>query len=102
MGEAELISHKKQLLIRSVFFFYGNAASDELGKQIASDIEQHWNEGDTFVIIKHDRFKVIFNIEGHHAKKLTPQDVYENTNQRNNYFRIDENSPKEVSFVDGI
>jgi hypothetical protein len=102
MGEAELIHHKKQLLIRSVFFFYGNAASDELSKQIARDIEQHWNEAEAIIHLRHDTYKVLFSIEGFYAKDLTPLDVFENTNQRNNYFRIEESSPMEVSFVDGI
>lgn len=101
MGEAELIPHKKQLVIRSVFFFYGNAASDELSKKIARDIEQHWNEA-AVIHLRHDTYKVLFNIEGVYAKYLKPQEVFENTDPKFNYFRIEKTSPMEVSFVDGI
>lgn len=102
MGEAELIPHKNQLLIRSVFFFYGNAANEELSKQIASDIEQHWNEGEAMAVIKHTAYKVVFDIKGFYAKTLQPDDVFYNTNPQNNYFRIEESSPMAVSFVDGL
>jgi hypothetical protein len=102
MGEAELIPHKKQLIIRSVFFFYGNAASEELSRQIASDIEQHWNEGEAMTVIKHDAYKVVFDIKGIYAKTLHPDDVFYNTNPQYNYFRIEETSQMEVSFVDGL
>jgi len=102
MGLAELIPHQHLLLIRSVFFFYGNAANEDLSKQIANDIELHWNEAAAFAIIKHNKYKVQFDIKGFHAKGLTPEDVFENTNPQYNYFRIEETSPLEVSFVDGI
>lgn len=102
MGEAELIPHKQQLIIRSTFFFYGNAANEELSKKIAKDIQQHWNEGEAFVITRNGKYKVQFDIKGFYAKNLTPLDVFENTNPQNNYFRIGETSPMQVSFVDGI
>jgi hypothetical protein len=102
MGHAELIPHQHLLLIHSIFFFYGNAANEELSKQIANDIQSHWNEGEAFAIIRHNKYKVKFAIEGFCAKDLTPTEVFENTDPKNNYFRIEEKSPLEVSFVDGI
>lgn len=102
MGEAELIPHQQQLIIRSIFFFYGHAATEELGKKVAGDIQQYWNVGSTFVIVRQEKYKVQFDIEGIYAKDLSPADVFENTNPRNNYFRIEETSPLQVSFADGI
>lgn len=102
MGEAELIPHKKLLIIHSTFFFYGNAASETLSKKVATDIQQHWNEGECYVTINHNRYKIQFHIEGLYAKDLTPLVVFENTNPQYNYFRIEETSPLQVSFVDGI
>ena len=102
MGEAEIQQYNRQLVTRSIFFFYGNAANNELSKQIARDIQNHWNEGDATVIINHDRYKVIFKIDGFCKKELSATEVYENTNPKNNYFRIEESSAMEVSFVDGI
>ncbi|MES2851019.1 MAG: peptidase M10 [Bacteroidota bacterium] len=102
MGQAELIPQQHLLLINSILFLYGNAATDELSKQIARNIQQHWNEGEAFTIIKHKKYKLMFDIKGIHAKDLTPAEVFENTDPKNNYFRIEETSPMEVSFVDGI
>jgi hypothetical protein len=102
MGTAEIIPQQQLLLIRSTFFFYGNAASEELSKKVAADIQQHWNEGKLFVYTSLDQFKLQFHIDGFYSGNLSPIEVFENTNPQNNYFRIEETSPIQVSFVDGI
>jgi hypothetical protein len=102
MGQAELIPSHHLLLIRSIFFFYGNAANEDLSKKIAADIEQHWNWQQATVVIQHKAYKVAFDIKGHYAPQLSPQEVFENTHPQRNYFRIEEHSPLEVSFVDGL
>ncbi|MGG9970333.1 peptidase M10 [Ferruginibacter sp. SUN002] len=102
MGEAELLPHKKQLIIHSVLFFYGDAANDLLSIQIAEDIQQHWNEANGKVKIKNDIYKVVFDIEGIWSRSLSPQMVFENTNPRNNYFRIEEHATGNISFVDAV
>lgn len=102
MGHAELIFHQHTLLIHSLFFFYGNAANEPLSKQIGEDIEAHWNNGGAAVIIRNNKYKVRFHIEGFYREHLSPVEVFENTDPKNNYFRIEEHSPLDVSFVDGI
>lgn len=102
MGHAEIIPPQHLLLIHSVFFFYGNAANEKLSRQVAIDIEQHWNEFETSVSLRNNLYKVQFRIEGFYRPDLQPGEVFENTNPRYNYFRIEESSPMEVSFVDGI
>ena len=102
MGEAELIVNKNQLIIHSVFFFYGDAANAELSIQIAKDIADYWNPANGKVIIKRNVFDLVFNIEGIWARSLTPEIVYENTNPRNNYFRVEEYVNGNISFVDEI
>jgi hypothetical protein len=102
MGEAELLPHKKQLIIHSVLFFYGDAANDLLSIQIAEDIQQHWNEANGKVKIKNEIYKVVFDIEGIWSKSLSPQMIFENTNPRNNYFRIEEYATGNISFVDAV
>ena len=47
-------------------------------------------------------FDVRFNMEGIWSKNLTPEMIYENTNPRNNYFRIEEFATGNISFVDGL
>ena len=102
MGEVEIISGKGLLYVRATLFFYGQAATDNLSRQIAEDIAMHWNEAGGRVQIRQQRYDVHFKMEGIFAPWLTPLMVYENTNPQNNYFRIENESPVEVSFVDGI
>ena len=102
MGEVEINKHSRQLIIHSVLFFYGNAASDSLSLQIAKDIADHWNEADALVKLSNETFRVYFDIEGIWARQLTPAMVFENTNARNNYFRIEEYAEANISFVDGL
>lgn len=100
MGIAEIIFN--QLFIRSTFFFYGDAATASLAKQIAEDIANHWNEPDATTFINKKMMRVIFDIKGICSPPLMPEEVYYNDNPQNNYFRIEEFSNVHVSFVDDI
>ncbi|MCW3093188.1 MAG: peptidase m10a and m12b matrixin and adamalysin [Ferruginibacter sp.] len=102
MGEAEINTARNQLIIRSAFFFYGDAANEELSRQVAKDIADHWNEANGKVIFKNRLYDVFFEVTGEWAKDLRPEDVFENTNPRNNYFRIESYAGTDISFVDGI
>lgn len=102
MGEAEINIAKQQIVIHSDFFFYGDAANDTLSDQIAKDIASHWNEANGKVMLKNRLYEVAFSITGRWAKNLTPEMVFENTNPRNNYFRIENFTETDISFVDGI
>ena len=102
MGEVELRTDTNQLIIHSVIFFYGDAASDALSFQIAADIADHWNAAKGKVRLKNIIYDVLFDIEGVWSKSLTPEMVFENTNPRNNYFRIEGFASGNISFVDDI
>jgi hypothetical protein len=102
MGEAALIKSELKIRIYSDFYFYGDAASEELAKTIASDMSAHWNQPAAVVFIKHIPHSVEFIIRGFYEKIMAPELVWFNTDPRNNYFRIEEISPVHVSFVDGI
>lgn len=102
MGEAEIKLQDKQLIIHAVLFFYGNAASDELSTQIASDVASYWNAAKGSAVIKGNQLEVIFDIEGIWARQLVPEMIFENTNPRNNYFRVEEYAAGNISFVDAI
>jgi hypothetical protein len=81
---------------------YGDAANDDIARFIAAGIAHFWNDVDGIVKIKHQLYDVQFNIQGFCDRSLTPLMVYENTNPRNNYFRIEEYASGNISFVDGI
>jgi len=102
MGEAELNTTTQQIIIHSDLFFYGDAANDELSFLIAKNIADHWNQANGKVVLKNRLYGVFFNIQGHWAKNLVPEMIFENTNPRNNYFRIEMYAGTDISFVDGI
>jgi hypothetical protein len=107
MGEAELQSNNKLLIIHAVINIYGDAANNDLSLQIAKDIENFWNEPEGKVRLRENWFSkkmynVRFSITGTFDSRLTPQMVFENTNPRNNYFRIEEYANGNISFVDGV
>jgi hypothetical protein len=102
MGTVQLLQQSQQLLIRSVFFFYGNEATPALSEQIAADIAQHWNEPASKLLLLNKWWDVKFTIEGYCKKEINPEEVWYNTNPVNNYFRIEATSPSHISFVDGL
>ena len=102
MGEAEIIPGKRQLIIHSAIFFYGDAVNDTLAVQIAKDIRDHWNEPQARVTLGNQLYTVVFNTAGTWSKSLTPDMIFDNTSPRNNYFRIEEYAMDNISFVDGV
>ncbi len=102
MGEAELFKHIHKLIIRSDFYFYGDAVTQDLALAIGADMATHWNEARGTVHINGKVTLVEFIINGIYAPDLKPETVWYNTDPRNNYFRIEEFSPVHISFVDGI
>ncbi|MEO7305863.1 MAG: peptidase M10 [Ferruginibacter sp.] len=107
MGEAELRPNNDLLIIHAIINIYGDAADDDLGFRIAKNIEDFWNNAEGKVAISDGLFskkiyRVIFKIEGRFYRELTPQMIFENTDPRNNYFRIEEYASGNISFVDGI
>lgn len=107
MGEAEIQPNNNLLLLHAVINIYGNAAGPDLAVQVARDIEHYWNEADGTVLMnrgwfRREKYNVQFNITGRHLPELVPQTVFENTDPRNNYFRVEEYARGNISFVDGL
>jgi hypothetical protein len=100
MGEAELKNNN--LIINAVIFIYGDAANDDIAKFVAADIAHFWNDANGVTIFGNKQYKVVFNIEGIWAKQLQPEMIFENSNPRNNYYRIEEFAGENISFVDGL
>jgi hypothetical protein len=107
MGEAEILPNNNVLVIHAEMIIYGDAANEDLSLQIAADIENYWNAAAGKVIINTGWFAkkhvdVKFSIKGSCNLHLTPDMVFENTNPRNNYFRVEEFARGNISFVDGL
>lgn len=102
MGEVEFQPQNNLLIIHSIIYFYGNASNEFLSFQIAKDIADHWNEANGEAIIKRNIYNVFFDIQGIYQPSISSQIIFENTDPRNNYFRIEEYAHGNISFVDGL
>lgn len=102
MGEAELNTDSRRLIIRSSILCYGGGADHNLAIQIADDISHAWNEPKGKVRIRGDWYDIRFEIEGLYEPDLRPAAVWHNTDPRLNFFRIEEFSLHDISSVDGL
>lgn len=102
MGIAELNEKDGVLTVYGRLFFYGDAAYPQLCVDIAKDIEDHWNGPAATVSVRGKFYKVVFSMKAVYAPTLKPADVTENRDPENNYFRIEEYSANDISFVDGV
>jgi hypothetical protein len=102
MGELELNIYQHQLTLHATIFLYGTMANDELARQVAEDINTCWNEPNATVFINGQLYRVVFNIDGVWSKSLSAEHILSNTNPRNNYFRVEEYSNLDISFVDNF
>jgi hypothetical protein len=100
MGTAEL--YNQQLTIYSHIITYGNAADTVLTEMIREEIETMWNEPGGSLMFEGSRVNVRFTITSSFWPAITDIDIYQNTDPRNNYFRIEEYANDNISFVDGL
>ncbi len=100
MGTIEHQSN--QLLIHSHIITYGNAADPAVTENIREEIEWMWNEPQGVVHIDGKPWPVQFLITSSYQPGITAIQVYENTDPRNNYFRVEEFVHGNISFVDGL
>ncbi len=100
MGEAEILNG--QLLIRSHMILYGNAANATLAEEVRLEIEEMWNEPGAVVKIGGQHLSVTFRISSELRPDITDIEIYQNTDPKNNYFRVEEFVHGNISFVDGL
>jgi hypothetical protein len=102
MGTAELNISRQNIIIHSHIITYGNAADEVITESIREEIETMWNEVNGHVQLKGQRLRVVFKITSSFQPTILPIEVYQNTDPRNNYFRIEEFAYGNISFVDGL
>jgi hypothetical protein len=100
MGTAEITNN--QVIIYSHIITYGNAANPAITELIRDEIETMWNEPKAILELKGKELLVSFTITASFEPGITPEEIYGNTDPRNNYFRIEEFAQYNISFVDGI
>ncbi|HEU0112180.1 MAG TPA: peptidase M10 [Flavisolibacter sp.] len=102
MGEAEILNGQNKIIIHSHIITYGNEANELITERIRSEIETMWNEPLAQVMIQNAPFLVQFRITAEEKKDISELEVLQNTNPRNNYFRIEKFVHGNISFVDGL
>ena len=102
MGVAELDKDNLLLVLRAHIILYGDAASDALAQQVAAEIAHYWTEPQIPVAIKSLDYTVVFKISAAFHAELQPEEIFENDNPLLNYFRVEEYSAMDISFVDGL
>lgn len=102
MGEAEIDIYQQQIIIYSHIITYGHAADPTVTESIREEIETMWNEPSSGVVLENSLFQIHFKISAWHEPNISPLDIYQNLDPRNNYFRIEEFAHGNISFVDGL
>jgi hypothetical protein len=102
MGEAELNIEEQSITIHSHIITYGTAATPELTEQLGEEIETMWNAPHASVTISDRVVTVQFSITTACSPFIEELEVLQNTDSRNNYFRIEEYVEGNISFVDGL
>jgi hypothetical protein len=102
MGEVELQTEKRVLLIHSHIITYGNAADEPITEQIRDEIETMWNEPAASFSLDDTSYQVVFRITAELNNNIQELEVLQNDIPRNNYFRIEEYAIGNISFVDGL
>ncbi len=102
MGEAELDRFHNTIIIKSNIITYGDAADEKITQSIREEIETMWNEPKGMIYIKKVPFVVSFRITAELRASINMEEIYTNTDPRNNYFRIEEYAHGNISFVDGL
>src|SRR4028119_91868 len=102
MGEVELNPHHKTIIINSHIITYGNAADEKVTESIRDEIETMWNEPKGTINLKGILFSVNFRITASLRTVIDIEEIYSNTDPKNNYFRIEEFALGNISFVDGL
>lgn len=102
MGEAEININDLSITLYSHLIIYGDAANEEFSERISNEISTMWNEPQGSIVWKGNRYRLQFAITAELKKEIDELEILQNTDPRNNYFRIEEYAQGNISFVDGI
>jgi hypothetical protein len=100
MGSVEM--NGNECRISSHIITYGNAADEALTNMIQEEIESMWNEPAVSLQIANHSVAIRFQISAAFQPGISDITIYQNTDPRNNYFRIEEFVNGHISFVDGL
>ena len=87
MGEAELNSAAGELVIRSIFYFYGDAATQDLATQIAPIYKLTGTNRMRVLLSAKNLFSLRFDIQGFSDPRLKPETVWYNDDPKIEFFQ---------------
>lgn len=102
MGILDLNTSNQHCTLQAHLITYGRAATPEITQYIALEIESMWNEPAGVVRIDGADYTLRFQITSELRAEISELEVLQNTDPRNNYFRIEDFVSCNISFVDGI
>lgn len=102
MGEAEIDHSNQTIIIHSHIVTYGGAGDEEVTELIRNEIETMWNEPKATINIKGTDYLVTFKISAAYRATIDEEEVLASLDPRINYFRIEDYTHGNISFVDGI
>ncbi|MCW3082181.1 peptidase M10 [Segetibacter sp.] len=102
MGEVEMNHEEQIILISSHIITYGSAADEKVTELVRDEIETMWNEPKGTIPVKGVVYLVTFKITAELRPGVEEEEVFSNTDPRNNYFRIEDYARGNISFVDGL
>lgn len=102
MGILELDQNRLHIYIRAQIYLYGEAIDEDLAKRLEDEINSMWNEPRALVWMNRNPYLVLFQVGVSLYPSLTAEEVIQNRNPMNNYFRVEEFVLGNISFVDGI
>lgn len=102
MGEAGIDHSSQVITICSHIITYGNMADETATENIRKEIEDMWNEPGASIYLHNTHYLVKFQITASVNQNISELEVLQNTDPRNNYFRIEKFVHGNISFVDGL
>ena len=89
MGEVEIDHIHHTVMVRSHLITYGTEAKPDVTERIRHEIEWMWNEPGAQLFLDQQHYRLIFRITAEAKPDIRELDVLQNTDPRNNYFRIE-------------
>src|SRR6476619_480779 len=102
MGEVEIDYINRTIFVSSHIITYGTEAKPDVTDRIRHEIESMWNEPGAHLFLHQLHHQLIFRITAEARPDIPELEVLQNTDPRNNYFRIEKFVHGNISFVDGL
>ncbi len=97
-----LCKKKKIIKIYANIFTYGGAADKKITKQIATNIQWHWNFPKAKAEINKVQYLVQFKIKPIYFPGLSKKIIDKNKDQKNIFIRLEEQLSTDISIMDGV